>query len=184
MKLHVFGASGTGVTTLGQALGAALHIPYFDSDAYFWQATEPPFTQRRPAAVRDAQLARALTGAANWVLGGSVGGWDAAWLTAPFDLVVFLYLPPALRLARLRAREHARYGEQLADDPAQAARTQAFLTWAAGYDASSTGGTRTLANHERWLTQFTSPVLELRGDLSVAERVAAVRAALCENKPN
>ena len=181
MQLHVFGASGTGVTTLGQALSAALHVPYFDSDAYFWRATEPPFTQRRPAAARNARLARDLADATSWILGGSIGGWDAAWLTAPFNLVVFLWLPPDLRLRRLRAREHARYGERLATDPAQAARTQAFLEWAAGYDDSSTGGTRTLANHERWLTQFASPALELRGDLSVAQRVAAVRAALRNN---
>ncbi len=181
MKLHLFGASGTGVTTLGQALAAALQLLYFDSDTYFWQPSDPPFTVRRPPAARNAQLAHALARAESWILGGSIGGWDAQWLAAPFDLVVFLSLPPALRLQRLRQREHARYGERIAADPAQAARTQAFLDWAAGYDDGTSGGTRTLANHERWLTQFTSPVLELRGDLTVAQRVAAVLAKLREN---
>jgi len=178
MKLHLFGASGSGVTTLGTALAAALGLPYFDSDAYFWQPSDPPFTVRRPTPTRDAQLAQDLAVAESWVLGGSIGGWDAAWLAAPFDLVVFLYLPPALRLQRLRTREHDRYGMRLAADPAQAARTQAFLDWAAGYDDGTSGGSRTLANHQHWLTQFASPVLELRGDLTVAQRLAAVQAKL------
>ena len=133
---------------------------------------------RRPAADRDALLAHDLVKAENWILGGSIGGWEEKWLSEPFDLVVFLYLPPALRLHRLRERGQARYGAAIAADPARAAQSEAFLTWAAGYDDGSTGGTRTLANHTRWLTEFTSPVLELRDNLTVAARLAAVQAAL------
>ena len=54
------------------------------------------------------------------------------------------------------------------------------MAWAAGYDDSSTGGSRTLANHTNWLARFTCPVLELRGDLSVAERLLAVQTRLRE----
>ncbi len=177
MKLHLFGASGTGVTTLGEALNSTLGLPYFDTDDYFWEASDPPFTVRRPPAVRDALLARDLAQVPAWIVGGSIVGWGAQWLAA-FDLVVFLWLPPALRLQRLRQREYTRYGTRISADPAQAARTQAFLEWAAGYDDSSTGGTRTLANHEQWLGQFACPVLELRGDLSVAARLDAVQSRL------
>ena len=173
MKLHLFGASGTGVTTLGQALGPELGCPYFDSDDYFWLPTAPSFTQRRPPAERDALLASELAQHPNSVVGGSIVGWGEGWLHT-FDLAVFLWLPPALRLQRLREREQARYGAASAADPARAAQTRAFLAWAAGYDDSSTGGTRTIANHEHWLRQFGCPVLELRGDLPVAGRVAAV----------
>ena len=177
MRLHLFGASGTGVTTLGEALGAALRLPYFDTDDFFWEASDPPFTISRPATQRDALLAQALAPQQSWLVGGSIVGWGEAWLAA-FDLVVFLWLPLALRLQRLHRREHVRYGARILADPAQAARTQAFLDWAAGYDDSSTGGSRTLANHEQWLARFTCPVLELRGDLSVAARVGAVQSEL------
>jgi adenylate kinase family enzyme len=177
MKLHLFGASGTGVSTLGEALSQGLYVPYFDTDDYFWEASDPPFTKRRPPAVRDARLAHDLAQHESWVAGGSIVGWDEKWLAA-FDLVVFLWLPPTLRLQRLHQREQTRFGHLVLTDPSQAARTQAFLDWAAGYDDSSTGGTRTLANHTRWLAQFACPVLELRGDLPVAERLAAVRTRL------
>jgi adenylate kinase family enzyme len=72
MKLHILGASGAGATTLGQALGEALAIPYFDTDAYFWAATDPPFTERRPAAARDALLAHDLAQQHSWIVGGSL----------------------------------------------------------------------------------------------------------------
>ena len=62
--------------------------------------------------------------------------------------------PPTVRLARLKQREQAHY------------------------DDNSSGGHRTLANHMAWLGRFACPVLELRGDLSVVERVARVQATL------
>ena len=179
MKLHIFGASGTGVTTLGQALGEILQVPYFDSDAYYWEPSEPPFTVRRPAEDRNAALAHDLGRAASWILGGSMQSWASQWV-AQADLVVFLWLPPALRLARLQRREQARYGEAIRRDPARTAQAQAFLTWAAGYDDGSCGGSRTLANHSAWLSQFTCPVVEMRDDWTVAQRLAQVQAKLHE----
>jgi len=179
MKLHIFGASGSGVTTLGKALSGTLGVPYFDSDDYFWVASAPPFTERRSALVRNATLSRELSQHSRWIVGGSLVGWGDQWLTA-FDLAIFLWLPPALRLRRLQQREHERYGNKIVTEPARAAQYQAFLTWAAGYDDSSSGGNRTLANHMAWLTQVTCPILEVRGDLSVEQRLQLVRHKLTE----
>lgn len=178
MKIHLFGASGAGVTTLGTALGAASGVPYFDSDDYFWGPSDVPFTVRRPEAARNALLAHDLAQGPRWVLGGSLVGWGPGGeqQLAALDLAVFLWLPLALRLHRLRQREHARYGDVIATDPARAAQYEAFLAWAAGYDDGSCGGSRTLANHTAWLGRFACPVLALRGDLTVAERRAAVLA--------
>lgn len=106
-------------------------------------------------------------------------GWGEQWL-ATFDLAVFLWLPPALRLHRLQQREHERYGEVIRTDSARAEQTRLFLAWAAGYDDNSSGGHRTLANHTAWLGRLACPVLMLRGDLSVAERMARVLATLHE----
>ena len=41
-RIHVFGASGAGVTTLGRALADALGTPHHDTDDYFWLPTTPP----------------------------------------------------------------------------------------------------------------------------------------------
>ena len=47
------GASGSGTTTLGAALGARLGWRHVDSDDLFWERTEPPFTTQR---AREARL--------------------------------------------------------------------------------------------------------------------------------
>lgn len=92
--------------------------------------------------------------------------------------MVFLWLLPALRLARLHQCERAHYGAAIRRDPAWVEQARAFRAWAAGYDDNSCGGTRTLANHTAWLQSFTCPVLELRGDLTVAERINQVQKEL------
>ncbi len=69
-----------------------------------------------------------------WALSGSLFGWGDVFIPL-FDLVVFLYIPADLRMARLRAREIARYGEAaIAPGGAMHASSTAFLQWAAGYD--------------------------------------------------
>lgn len=62
MKIHIFGASGSGVTTLGKALAKKLNLTYFDSDEYFWIHTDPPFTTKRNPKERNDLIKMALAG--------------------------------------------------------------------------------------------------------------------------
>lgn len=166
MRIHLTGASGTGTTTLGAALAAALEAVHLDADDYYWLPSEPPFLQKRAAEQRLAALHAQLQAAPCSVLSGSIVGWGAPVEDA-FDLIVFLQLDAAIRVERLRQREVARLGHA---DPA-------FLAWAAQYDEGPPEG-RSLAKHRRWLAARSCPVLTLAGDLSVAERVARVQAAI------
>ncbi len=166
MRIHITGASGSGTSTLGRALADALGCAFLDGDDYYWIEARPPFEHKRAPALRAAQLRGDLSRHARSVLAGSIVDWDAE-IEDAFDLIVFLRLDTALRVARLRAREIERFG--VADE--------AFLAWAADYDGTPAEG-RSLAKHRAWLAQRRCPVLELQGDLSVAERVAAVRAQL------
>ena len=58
------------------------------------------------------RLAQALAGAPRWVLSGSLTGWGDP-LIPTFDLVVFLYVTPETRLARLLERERRRFGADI-----------------------------------------------------------------------
>ena len=111
-RVHVTGASGAGVTTLGRALADRLSVPHFDTDDFYWLPSEPPFQHKRDSPDRLRLLGEALgrtTG--GWVLSGSLDGWGDP-LTPTFDLVVFLLVPTGERLDRLRRRERQRYGEE------------------------------------------------------------------------
>lgn len=174
MKIHLFGASGSGVTTLGTYLAERSGIPYYDSDNFFWEPSIIPFTVRREPLLRNQLLLENLATENNWILGGSISNWK---VDLHFDLAVFLWIPPDLRLRRIRAREYQRYGDSIHPGGARNALYQEFIDWCTGYDNNTVNG-RTLKAHEDWMRTLPCPLLELRGDLSVEQRANRVWEAL------
>lgn len=170
MHINIFGASGSGVTTLGNALAEKLCYPYFDSDDYFWERSNPPFTVRRDAEKRNGMISKAMAGLDNWLLGGSVINWNNNW---QFDLSVFLYIPQDVRLQRLKDREFERYGDIIHTDRERNKLYHEFIDWARGYDELITNS-RSLHSHRNWIKNLKTPVLTIEGDTSVEERVGAV----------
>lgn len=181
MKIHLLGASCTGVTTLGKALAAQLGIPYVDSDDYFWIKTDPPFTTKRNPGERNQLVLQNLTKTGSWILGGSVIHWGDNLFPA-FDLIVFLYLPKELRIERLKKRERERYGEVIYNDPVRRQQFDQFLAWAADYDDNSGLANRTLKAHKEWLAGIDDPFIEINGDHTTEERVAIILKRLQEEK--
>jgi len=176
-RIHILGASGSGTTTLGAAMAAALGIRHLDTDQFYWLPTEMPFTSRRPPEERIALLQREMASSpGGWVLSGSAIGW-AQPIEPLYQLIVYLRLAPEIRMARLRRREQQRYGERIAQDGDLAAAHADFVAWAARYDSAGLEQ-RSRAAHEAWLTTQSAPVLRL--DSSVPARVLAgdVLAAL------
>ena len=69
-----------------------------------------------------------------WVLSGSLCGWGDGAIPL-FELVVFLWISRDIRVARLRQREHKRFGERILPGGDMYESSQAFLARAASYDA-------------------------------------------------
>lgn len=162
MRIHVTGASGSGVTTLGAALAERLGVPAVDADTFYWVPTETLFTQKRNSEERLAMAMNELAKSKDAVFSGSCLDWGSE-LEDSFDLIVFLNLDTATRIERLKEREMRARGHVDAK----------FLNWAAQYDAGTATG-RSLARHLAWLAARGCPVLELHGDLTVEERVTRV----------
>lgn len=176
-RVHFLGASGSGTTTLAQALAARLGCPHLDTDVYYWLPSDPPFQHVREPEARVALLRADLEKPGGWALSGSLCGWGDVFIPL-FDLVVFLHVPADLRMARLRAREIARYGaEAIAPGGAMHADSRGFLAWAAGYDE---GGLeiRSLRLHDEWLARLPGPVLRLEGEATVESNLECVLRAL------
>jgi adenylate kinase family enzyme len=111
-RVHVFGASGSGTTSLAAVLAARHGHRHLDTDDFYWLPTDPPYQHPRPRDARLAQLRFALAGSASWVVSGSLCGWGDP-LIPEFELVVSLVVQTDVRLARLRAREVQRYGREV-----------------------------------------------------------------------
>ena len=178
-RIHILGASGSGKTTLGRALASSLHCPHFDTDDYFWLPSDPPYQRSRTPEEQRALMAPDLKGHPGWVLTGSIG-WDSPFVPL-LDLVVFLVIPLEARLARLVARERARFGEEvLAPGGSMYETHQEFLAEAAAYETAD-ASVRSRVRHERWLAAMTCPVLRLGRDGSTDEHVAEVKRYLDTN---
>jgi adenylate kinase family enzyme len=166
MRILVTGASGSGTSTLGRAVAAALHATFVEADDLFWLPTDPPFTVKREATERAALLHDRLLGNPVVVVSGSIYGWGLE-LEDAFNLVVFLQAPAEVRVARLREREQRMFGRV----------DEAFIAWAAQYDVGDMPG-RSLARHLTWLESRTCPVLRLSGTENVEALRSAVLAAI------
>jgi len=172
-RVHIVGASGSGTTSLGVAMAAKLGHRHLDTDDFYWVRTDPPYREQRPIEERLARLRRAIQESSTWVLSGSLCGWGDP-LIPQFELVVFLVVPTPVRLARLRAREVARYGrDAIAPGGGLHAAHVEFLEWAGRYDAGDPE-TRSRTMHEAWLSALPCPVVRLHGDHPVDEQLAAI----------
>jgi hypothetical protein len=111
----------------------------------------------------------ALSADQSWVLSGSLCGWGDGFIPR-FTRVVFLWLPPEIRMERLRQRERLRYGSAVLPGGERHEAHIRFLDWAAEYDA---GGLelRSWQRHEQWLANLPCPVIRIEGDRSLEEKV-------------
>ena len=170
--IHIFGASGSGTTTLGRAVAEKTGYAFLDSDDYIWAPTDPPFTSLRTHAERLPLLQRDLEQIENAVLSGSLVGWGDP-LMGRFTLAVRLTVPADVRMARLEQREYARYGDRIRPGGDMYDLSQAFLKWAAAYDEGPVT-MRSKAMHDLWQQKLTCPLLTLDGTRPVEELVSEV----------
>jgi adenylate kinase family enzyme len=175
-RIHITGASGSGTSTLGAALAGRLGVPWHDTDSYFWLPSDPAYVTPRPMPERLERLSRALDDEVGWVLSGSLDGWGDA-LIPRIGTDIFLHLPGPARLARLQAREVARFGARIAPGGDMHQGSRDFVEWAARYDTAGTDQ-RSLARHEAWLAALPCPVLRLDASQPPPAVLAAALAGL------
>ncbi len=175
-RIHITGASGTGVSTLGRALAATLGIRFIDTDDAYWMPTDPRFTTKRPVPDRVRALTEAQAGADGWVVAGSLCGWGDRAIES-VDLIVFLTAPTARRIARIRQREREWFGSRISPGGDMERIHSEFIAWAEQYDDPHFTG-RSRMMHESWLIEQTAPILRLEGTDDIADLVHRVTTAL------
>jgi adenylate kinase family enzyme len=180
-RIHIMGASGAGVTTLGRALANALAFPHHDVDDYYWTPEDPPYRNPRNIPDRLRLMREVFLDRPDWVLSGSVIGWGES-VVPMFEFVVFVRATTKVRLQRLRNREARHFGSPAVSPGGwRHKETEEFIEWASHYDDGSRGG-RSLERHEAWLATLHCPVLRVDGTRPTAELVTETIATLA-SKP-
>ena len=157
--IHIFGASGSGTTTIAQGICKKIGYKNFDSDNYFWSPTTDPFTTVRDGVECTHLIHNDLQSNNQWILSGSITGWGEILLPL-FDLVVFVYVPQDIRMERLKKREYERYGDRMLIGGDRYQKSLDFIEWASAYDMGTRNG-RSLQKHEAWLKKVTCPVIRV-----------------------
>lgn len=178
LKIHVLGASCSGVSTLGALLSEKYGIPQIDVDNFYWMPTDPPFTTKRPPQDRINLISNIQDRSDGWVLTGSFMGWGDA-LIKNVDLIVFIHTPTPIRLERLDKREFERHGARIRPSGDMHETHIAFRDWAAQYDDPLFTG-RNIAQHEVWLKKQPKPIIRINGSKSTEELVRIVTKAVSE----
>ncbi len=174
--VHIFGASGSGTTTLAKAVSQRNGFFLSDTDDYLWAPTDPPFTTKRGIPERVRLMRRDVDAAKTGVvISGSLIGWGDPLIPC-FTLAVRLHVPREIRLKRLRDRESARFGDRILPGGDMFETHRAFLEWAAAYDDNTV--IRCQKNHDAWQKTLPCPVLGLDGTLPVDTLVDAVLSEL------
>lgn len=172
--IHIFGASGSGTTTLGAALAANLDVLHLDADDFYWRKTEPPYRVKVPPQERVESIIKRLEGVERCVLSGSLCSWSKG-LVDFFDVAILVRLDPAQRMRRLRAREIQRNGARIEPGGDLHQEHLDFMAWAEKYDEGR-APLRTLHLHRHWMSSLRCPVFEINSsqptDILVREVLA------------
>lgn len=173
--IHIYGASGSGTTTLAGYLAENLGYRLIDSDDYYWVNTDPPYRQKRPIPERIRLMKEELDQSHKAVISGSLTDWGDP-LIPFFTLAVRLVTPAGIRIARIKERERKKFGSRIEPGGDMYETHCRFLDWASGYD---TGGldTRSKAKHDQWEKLLTCPRMSLDGNKSLAWNLEQIKKA-------
>lgn len=167
MRIHITGASGSGVSTLGKNLSQKLGIPQVECDDFYWKVTDPPFQEATDVENRKESLLNCLAPLDSWILSGSQDSWSEPFEDI-YTHIIFLYVPRQVRVARVSERENQRHGSRILPGGDMHSAHEHFLKWVEQYDEGKMGG-RSLSRHQNWLLRQRCPVLKIEGDFAEDE---------------
>lgn len=176
MKIHIFGSSGSGTSTLGRLLSREFKWPVFDADDYYWKKTEPPYTQKNEINERYKLLLDDLKGPDNWIISGSMDSWCEPFKQF-WDLAIFIECNEEIRVNRLKSRELLNFGKRIQKGGDMFDEHEFFIKWARQYEDGSLGG-RSRSRHELFIKELSCPVIRLTNEGDLDQLLYAAKNAI------
>lgn len=174
--IHIYGASGSGTSTLGRKISEELGYKFMDTDDYFWLPTNPQYTTKRSKEERLALMKKDISEADNVVISGSLTDWGDE-LIPLFTLAVRLVTDTETRIDRLKRREKQKFGERIMSGGDMYTNHMEFLDWAGKYDTGSVN-MRSKAKHDEWQKLLLCRQIVLNGADALEENFKKVQAEI------
>jgi adenylate kinase family enzyme len=170
--IHVYGASGSGTSTLGEEINKRYGYYHMDTDDYYWLPTDPRFREKREIKERLLLMKQDIKAHEAVVITGSLVGWGDE-LIPYFDLAIRVVTDKNVRLERIYKREKERFGSRIESGGDMYEQHLEFMRWAGQYDTGDIT-MRSKANHDEWQKQLMCRQIEVDGVRPVAEIVNAI----------
>ena len=162
MKIHIFGSSGSGTTSLGRALSNKLGFKHLDADNFYWKKTDPPFIEKNDIDLRVAMIKKEIEGLESWILSGSMDSWCESFIDQ-FDLAIFLEANALTREKRLRERELKNFNKRILKGGDMFEEHEIFIEWALQYEDGAQGG-RSRSRHEEFIKRLPCKTIRLTNE--------------------
>ncbi len=172
MKIHILGPSGSGTSTLGEKVSIKYNFPWFDSDNFFWEKTEPPFLRKRTREKREKLLKREFNKNNSWILSGSVIGWGD-FIKDKLDLVIYLYIEPNVRIQRLIDRERVIYGNRIDPGNDMYQIHIDFIEWARRYETDNMN-MRSRKSDNEWMKDLKCKIIKIEEEMTLQKEMEIV----------
>lgn len=174
--VHIYGASGSGTTTLAKYISEKCKYAFMDTDDYFWRPTDPPYQEKRSVSERLELMKRDIEKSDKVVISGSLVDWGDEMIPL-FTLVIRMNTATEIRIERLKKREYEHFGSRIKAGGDMYENHQEFLTWAAAYDCGDVN-MRSKAKHDEWQKRLLCKQIMLDGSAEVEDNFEIIRPYL------
>lgn len=178
--IHIYGASGSGTSTLGEEISKRYDYFHMDTDDYYWLPTDPRFSKKRSIEERLFLMKRDIKAHDAVVITGSLVDWGDE-LIPYFDLAIRVVTDQSVRLERIHMREKERFGPRIETGGDMFEQHVEFMNWAAKYDTGDVS-MRSKANHDEWQKRLMCRQIEVDGGKPMEEIMKAITAPTSTDK--
>ena len=178
--IHIYGASGSGTSTLGRKISDELGYRFMDTDDYFWLPTNPKYTTPRSKEERLALMRQDILENDNVVIAGALTDWGDE-LIPLFTLAIRLVTDVEIRIERIKKREQEKFGDRIAPNGDMYQQHIEFIRWARKYDTAGVN-MRSKAKHDEWQKLLPCRQIVLDGADDLEENFKKVRMEIKEGE--
>ena len=157
----VFGANGSGKSTVGRELARTLKWKYMDIEDYHFIKSGVPYTVRRSHEDCINFMLADIEKYQAFVL-SAVSGDFGEKISSMYRLAVYLSAPLEIRIERIKQRAWKQYGERVQQGGDMYEQHLRFIDFAAS---------RPLSKIEQWAATLLCPVIQIDGTKPVSDNV-------------
>ncbi len=174
--IHIYGASGSGTSTLGKFIAEQLGYTFMDTDDYFWLPTNPKYIKKREITERLQMMKKDILESDKVVISGSLVDWGDD-LIPFFTLLVRVITDSGVRIERLKEREKRHFGSRIETGGDMYQNYIEFIEWAAAYDTGDVN-MRSKAKHDEWEKLLKCKQITVNGEAELKYNLELIKKAL------